>query len=155
VSLLASVLLAACRQPATLEPTPAEYANGVFEFTIRNGSTVAVGMLRAQAGTVTVTPREGSCYVDRLAQPDPEVAVFKCEGVSTTVRDLTLRIDPRDPQARSRWSATVLVMANERECTAYTTDSRGQTICSAYRTVRVERPSTVGGTMTMKLIVPG
>ena len=122
---------------------------GVYEFTIRSGSTVVVGTLQALDGSIRVTPREGSCYVDRAAQPQENREIFKCEGV-VGIDQLTLSIDRSDPQGRSRWSGEVNRMVKEQECTAYTVDSRGQRVCSEWRTRNVERAESLGGTILLR-----
>jgi hypothetical protein len=142
----------ACRPPSTLGTSNGEWASGVFEFTIRDGSTTVVGMLQSRGGTMTVTPRDGSCYKDTMARPDPEAVLFTCDGVSDRLHQVKLRIDPWDPPARSRWSATVRALVPQIECTAYGVDSRGNRICIASRTITVESEGTTGGTIVMKVI---
>jgi hypothetical protein len=104
---------------------------------------------------MTVTPRDGSCFIDRLARPEPEWVLFTCDGVSDKITGVKLRIDPWDPQGRSRWSGMVRSMVPQTECTAYGVDARGNRICLSTRTLNVEKESVVGGSMVLKPLVRG
>jgi hypothetical protein len=128
----------------------ADFASGVFEFTIRNGSTTLVGSVEALDGTIRLRPKDGTCYEDRSVVPrDEEPAVFKCQGMAN-FNDLTIAIDKRDPQGRSRWSSTVTRFVQVSECTAYIVNERGQQVCTVRQTRQEERSDRIGGTILLK-----
>lgn len=147
---LASAALAACRPGSTPQPSAAVWSFANYDFTFRNGSTVVSGVLEVREGVIAVKPRDGHCFLDRSAPAEDQWTIFKCD-VTPGIEGLTLRIDPRDPEGRSRWSGTTRSMGNRSECIAYTTDERGQRICTATRNVVEEYVGSVGGPITLKM----
>ena len=143
-------MLAACRPGLTPQPSAAIWSYANYDFTVRNGSTVVTGVLEVREGVIAVKPRDGQCFVDHSEPTREQWTVFKCD-VTPGIEGLSLSIDPRDPEGRSRWSGTVRGMVNLSECTAYAIDERGQRICTATRIVNKELVGSVGGSITMKL----
>jgi hypothetical protein len=133
----------------------AELALESYDFTVREGTTLMTGTLQVRGDSMTVTSRDGQCLVDRTATEEQDQrVVFKC-NIAYGVDALTLSFDRRDPQGRSRWSGKVTRMTNQRECTAYTIDDRGQRVCTATRNVNKESMPTVSGSIIVKWRAPG
>jgi hypothetical protein len=149
-TLLAGTALASCRPAAGSRPAPAIWSFAEWDFTLRDRSTTTTGVIEMREGVVTVKPRDGRCYLDRTTPTQEQWMVFKCD-VTPGPEGLTLRIDPRNPEGRSNWRATVRGIVNRSECIAYAFDERGQRICTATRNVAEEQVGSVGGSITMKL----
>jgi hypothetical protein len=147
---MAGGALTACRPGPIPQPSAAVWSFADYDFTLRNGSMVITGVLEVREGVIAVKPRDGQCFLDQSAPKQDQWTVFKCD-VTPGIEGLTLSIDPRDPEGRSRWSGTTRTMGNRSECIAYTTDERGQRICTATRNVVEEHVGSAGGTITMKL----
>jgi hypothetical protein len=151
---IVSAAVTSCRRGAGLQEPKADRSFGLFEFTIRNGSSVFSGTLDAREDTMTVQAHTGSCFVDRLAFPVIDRVTFRCEG-ATDISDLRLRFDRKNLQLRSNWSGTVVQWATKTECTAYRTDEQGQRVCTASLTTRTETNTTVGGLIMLEQKSPG
>jgi hypothetical protein len=149
-----SAAVTSCLRSAGLQEPKADRSFGLFEFTIRNGTSVFSGTLDARADTMTVQAHTGSCFVDRLAPPVIDRVTFRCEG-ATDISDLSLRFDPRNLQGRSSWSGTVPQWVTKTECTAYRLDEQGQRVCTASLTTRTETRATVGGGIMLEQKSPG
>jgi hypothetical protein len=150
---VACAAVTSCRRSAGLQEPKADRSFGLFEFTIRNGTSSFSGTLDAREDTMTVQARTGNCFVDRLAPPVIDRVTFRCEG-ATEISDLRLRFDRRNLQSRSNWSGTVVQWVTKTECTAYRTDERGQRVCTASQTTRTETTAPVSGAIMLQWKAP-
>jgi hypothetical protein len=147
---VAAAALASCRPAASSQPSPVIWSFAQWDFTLRDGSTTTTGTIEMREGVLSVKPRDGQCFLDRSTPTQEQWTVFKCD-VTPGPEGLTLRIDPRDPEGRSRWSGTTRGMVTRVECISYAIDERGQRICTLTRNVTEEQVVAAGGSITMKL----
>ena len=146
--------LTSCVPPGGSAARPTLSPVGTYDFTIRDGSVLIVGTIEVRDDTLMVKPRDGSCFIDRTDQRQDEWVMFKC-NVAVGVNDLTIGVSHRNPEARARWSGSTLRTVEQRECTAYITDARGQRVCSETRTLRVEQMVSIGGSLIVRYRAPG
>jgi hypothetical protein len=151
---VACAAVTACRRSAGLQEPKADRSFGLFEFTIRNGTSFFSGTLDTREDTMSVQAHTGSCFVDRLAPPVIDRVTFRCED-ATDISDLRLRFDRRNLQLRSDWSGTVVQWVTKTECTAYRMDESGQRVCTASLTTRTETNTRVGGLIMIEQKSPG
>ncbi len=132
IALSLGTALVAGATPLAAQKSAAPDRTGTYRFEERSGADVVTqGTFTLTADSVSVDAVPGPCRYSPDSRPSGPI-IYTCGNT-------TLSFDRQNPLARARVTFPKRVVETQRVCRIFTTDSRGQQVCSRYDYDQTER----------------